>query len=136
MFMEGIERFSQKMAEGYDYEDEAKRDKCFAYSKTDNQQRAGDKFDKRNGSTCSPERPDRKKSVGKGKEVFARMVERPQLKDLIHAGHEEDKPQHFPREEDCPASVGWVAYMSLHRGSLLAKTLSLPSNIEKTVALS
>ena len=37
VFMEGIERFSQKVAEGYDYENKTKRDKCFANAQTDNQ---------------------------------------------------------------------------------------------------
>ena len=66
----------QEMAEGYDYENEAERDQCFAYSQTDDQQGAGDEFDKRDGDAGGPERPDGKKSVGEGKEVFACVIER------------------------------------------------------------
>src|SRR5882672_6342344 len=93
------------MAEGDDDQDEAEADKRFAYPQTNDQQPAGHEFDKRNGCSCCPKRPNGKKGVGKRKEVFARVVKRPQLKDLIHSGHEEDKTQHFAREEYRPASI-------------------------------
>ena len=76
VFVKRIEWFVQEMAEGYDYENEAERDQSFAYPQTDNQQGAGDEFDKRDRNAGGPERPDGKKSVSKGKKVFTCVIER------------------------------------------------------------
>ena len=61
VFVKRIEWFVQEVAEGYDYENEAERDQCFAYAQTDDQQGAGDEFDKRDCDAGGPERPDGKK---------------------------------------------------------------------------
>ena len=119
VFVKRIERFVQEVAEGYDCKNEAERDERFAYPETDNQQGARDKFDKRDRDAGGPERPDRKKSVGKGKEVFTRVIERAQLKNFVQAGHEEDETQHFSCEEDCPAA----GKISFHGGCEKSVTL-------------
>ena len=76
VFVKCVEWFLQKMSEGYDYKYEAERDKCFTYAQTDNQQCAGNQFDEGDGDAGGPERPDRKKSVGEGEKVFARVIKR------------------------------------------------------------
>ena len=76
VFVKRIERFVQEMAEGYDYENEAECDQGFASAQTKNQQGAGNQFDERDRYPGRPERPDRKKRVGKGKKILAGMIER------------------------------------------------------------
>ncbi len=52
-----------------------------------------------------PERPNRKEGVRKGQEVFSRVLQRPQLKDLPKAGHEKDQAENEPGEEHSPATA-------------------------------
>ena len=61
---EAVERIVQQMAEGDDDQDEAERDESVAGTQAEDNERAGDEFDERNGDADRPQRPDRQESVG------------------------------------------------------------------------
>jgi hypothetical protein len=61
---EAVERIVQQMADGDDDQDEAKRDESVAGTQAQDNERAGDEFDERNGDADRPQRSDRQESVG------------------------------------------------------------------------
>lgn len=95
----------QQMTESHDGENATKRDKRVARTQSKNKKRAADQFDKRNGGTNRPERPSRKKSVGERQKIFPCMLERTELKNFHHAGHEEDETENKSGEEQSPGAV-------------------------------
>jgi hypothetical protein len=62
----------------------------------------------------APERPDRQEGVGEGQKIFSRMLERTELKNLHHAGHEEDEAENEASEENRPGAIQiWFHFCKL-----------------------
>ena len=97
---EVVERVVQKMAEGDDDQDAAKRDERVARAQAEDEERAGHKFHERNGDTNRPKRPDRKERIGERQKIFSGVLERAELKNFHEAGHEEDEAENEAGEEN------------------------------------
>lgn len=104
MTREIVERLVQEVAEGHDDKNEAKSDKSIARPQTQYHQSPGKKFNEGDRYTDKPERPDGQKGIGERQEIFAGMLERPQLKDLPEARHEKDQSEDEPRKEQRPGA--------------------------------
>jgi hypothetical protein len=99
------ERVVQEMAEGDDDQHATKRDERVARTQAEDDQRAGDEFDERNGNADEPQRPDRQEGVSVRQKIFSHVLERSELKDFHDTGHEEDEAQYEPGEEQRPSAI-------------------------------
>ena len=105
MAAEAEERIVQEMAKGDDDQDATERDERVARAQAKDDKRAGDEFDERNDDADSPERPSRQECVGKWEKIFSRVLERAELKDLHHAGHEENEAENKTGEKQRPGAI-------------------------------
>ena len=73
-------------------------------------QTACNEFYERNDDASGPQRSNRQEGIGIRQEIFARMLKRPKLKDLIFAGHKEYETQNKPREQKRPTAIETVCF--------------------------
>ncbi len=102
---EAVKRVVQEMSKSDDDQDATKRDERAASAQTNNDKRARDQFNKRNGNAHRPERPSRQKCVTEWQEIFSGMFERTELKYFHHAGHEKDEAENKTGEEESPGAI-------------------------------
>lgn len=100
------ERVVQEMAKRHDDQDAAKGDERVARAKAENEERAGDEFDKWNGDTDSPKRPDWEERVAEREKIFSRVLDRTHLKNFHDAGHEKNETEHKTSEQQSPGTIG------------------------------
>ena len=110
------ERVVQEMAKGHDDQDAAEGDQRVARAQTENEERAGDEFDKWNNDTGGPKRPDRQEGVAEREKIFSRMLKRAHLKNFHDAGHEKDEAEDKTSEEQSPGAVRFF-FHRFHRFS-------------------
>ena len=86
-----IKRLLQEMPKRHNYENTPEGYKSLTEAKTEDHKRSGQQLHKRDDRAHGPKRPARKKTAGVGlNEEFARMLDRPELEDFPHSGHQED----------------------------------------------
>jgi hypothetical protein len=99
------ERIVQKMAKGDDDQDATERDERAARAQANNDERAGNQFNERNGKADRPERPSRQKCVIEGQKIFSGVLEWTHLKNFHYASHEEDEAENEASEEESPRAI-------------------------------
>ena len=102
------------MPESHDRQNESEGDECRPRSQSEYHQSARDEFDERDDDASRPERPDGQEGVGEGQKELAGVLDRPQLKDLPDARHEEDQSEHETREEQRPTAINSMTFNYFH----------------------
>ena len=104
MFMEGVQRIPEEMAEGDDDQDAPQRQEGPIHPPSQEQEGPGDEFDEGDRHPHGPERPHGEKGVLVGQEEQTSVAYRGERENLVHPGHEEDESQHQPRKQLGPGS--------------------------------
>src|SRR2546423_13716483 len=104
--MKFVKRLTQQVSKRDNSQYKSQGDQRVASAPANDHQRAGNHLDERNSDAGGPQGPHRQESVRVRQKPFARMIERPKLKDLPYAGHEKDQAEHESREENGPGAIG------------------------------
>jgi hypothetical protein len=100
-----VKRVVQKMAEGDDDQNTTERDKRVARAQANDDERAGNQFNERNGNADGPKRPSRQERVVEWQEIFSGVLERAEVKYFHYAGHQEDEAENKSGQEESQSAI-------------------------------
>ena len=100
-----VKRVVQKMAEGDHNQNATEGNECVASAQANNDKRAGNQLNERDGDAGGPQGPNRQKCVAEGQKIFSGVLERSQLKNLHNTGHEKDEAENKTGEKQRPCAT-------------------------------